>query len=103
MLHSAEQMTCRVNLALNGSPHWRQSGIVVLRNFCFMAAILSVGACSTTVFDPRACPTERKYTKAEQDQFLKDLPTTPASIQGAMVDYGKLRDKARACRGVKAP
>ncbi len=58
-----------------------------------------LGGCATTVFDPRACPNERRYTKAEQDQFLADLPKTPASIQGAMVDYGKLRDKARACRG----
>lgn len=56
-------------------------------------------ACATTIFDKRACPDERKYTKAEQDQFLKDLAKTPMSIQGAMVDYEKLRDKARACRG----
>lgn len=55
--------------------------------------------CAKTVFDARACPRERAYSKAEQDQFLNDLGKTPASIRGAMVDYGKLRDKARACRG----
>lgn len=60
-----------------------------------------LSGCATAVFDARACPTERAYTKAEQDQFLKDMPKTPPSIQGAMVDYGKLRDKARACRGIK--
>lgn len=46
---------------------------------------------------------ERKYSKAEQDQFLRDLPRTPTSIQDAMVDYQKLRDKARSCRGESAP
>jgi hypothetical protein len=61
----------------------------------------AVSSCASTVFDKRACPVERKYSKAEQDQFLRDLDRTPTSIQGAMVDYGKLRDKARACRGVK--
>lgn len=55
--------------------------------------------CATAIFDKRACPDERKYTRAEQDQFLRDMPKTPLSIQGAMVDYEKLRDKARACRG----
>lgn len=58
-----------------------------------------LSACATANFDTRVCPVERKYTKAEQDQFLRDLGKTPASIQGAMGDYQKLRDKARACRG----
>lgn len=60
---------------------------------------VAISSCAGNRFDPRGCPTERKYTKAEQDQFLKDLPKTPQSIQRAMTDYGKLRDKVRACRG----
>ena len=56
-------------------------------------------SCGTVRFDPRGCPVERKYTKAEQDQFLKDLPKTPPSIKGALDDYSILREKTRACRG----
>lgn len=62
---------------------------------------LLLTSCATAVFDPRACPQEKKYTKAEQQKFLDELPTTPPAIKQAMVDYGKLRDKARACRGGK--
>lgn len=73
-----------------------------MRALCLIPLLFLLSACATaSVFDPRACPQERKYTKAEQDQFLKDMPKTPASIQGALVDYGKLRDKSRACRGEK--
>lgn len=50
-------------------------------------------------FDPRGCPTERKYTKAEQAAFLRDFPRTPPVVQGFIADYGILRDKVRACRG----
>lgn len=51
-----------------------------------------------TIFDPRGCPPKKPYTKAEQDRFLKDLPKAPASIQGLVVDYEKLRDMTDACR-----
>lgn len=57
--------------------------------------------CASTVFDKRACPTEKKYTAAEQDKFLADLGKAPASIQGVVGDYMKDRDKMRACRGEK--
>lgn len=60
---------------------------------------LSLTACTTVPFDRMACPPIKKYTKQEQQQFLNDLGKTPASIQGMMVDYQKLRDKARACQG----
>lgn len=62
---------------------------------------MGLSSCAHSVFDERACPNERRYTKAEQQQFLDDMPSAPPSIQSAMVDYGKLRDKARACRGEK--
>jgi len=54
-----------------------------------------------TVFDPRACPVERTYTQAEQEALAKEYRTTGPAIKAALVDYGKLRDKARACRGLK--
>lgn len=60
---------------------------------------VGISSCAGTRFDPRGCPTEKKYTKAEQEQFLRDLPKSPKSVQDAFVDYGRLRDKARACRG----
>lgn len=59
-----------------------------------------LSGCAGQRFRADGCPIERKYTKAEQDQFLADLPKTPPSVQSAMADYLKLRDKARACRGV---
>jgi hypothetical protein len=50
-------------------------------------------------FDERACPQEKKYTKAELNSLADAVEKAPAVIKGAMSDYGKLRDKARACRG----
>lgn len=65
---------------------------------------LLLGGCQTTaVFDLRACPRERSYTAEEQAQMARDLDKSPPSIQRAFVDYGKLRDKARACRGEEPP
>lgn len=58
-----------------------------------------ISSCSTAVFDARACPVERKYTKAEQTALADALPKSPHIVKVAIVDYGKLRDKARACRG----
>lgn len=59
----------------------------------------AVSSCASSVFDARACPNERVYTGAEQRAMLAALPKTPPIVKQAMVDYGKLRDKARACRG----
>lgn len=53
------------------------------------------------VFDERACPRERQYTRAQQAAIADDLARAGAALQGAIVDYQKLRDKARACRGAK--
>lgn len=64
--------------------------------------LLALAGCATdTVFDPRACPVEKQYTADEQKQMAADLPQAPPSIQTAIVDYGKLRQKTRACRGAK--
>lgn len=59
---------------------------------------LFLSACATT-FDPRACPREREYTRAEQKIIAAEFKKAPVIIQGVAVDYGKLRDMARACRG----
>lgn len=66
-----------------------------------MLGLMLAGCAAPAVFDKRACPVERTYTKAEQAQLGRDMQDTPASIQGAMVDYGKLRDKSRACRSAR--
>lgn len=57
-----------------------------------------MSGCAGTTFDPLACPVEKTYTAEEQAQLRAELPTAGPAIRGAMIDYGKLRDKARACR-----
>jgi hypothetical protein len=64
-----------------------------------MTLSLFVASCQTAVFDPRACPVEASYTRAEQKAAADALPRADPIIQRMVVDYGKLRDKARACRG----
>lgn len=59
--------------------------------------MMSLSGCVTATFDSRACPPVKTYSKEEQNKFLNDLPKAPPSIQGLMVDYGVLRDKAKAC------
>ena len=73
---------------------------MTLRMTLLVVLGMALSSCATTgVFDARACPREKLYSKEEQERFLNDLPKAPKSIQGLVVDYGKLRDKARACRG----
>ena len=60
-----------------------------------------ISGCVTAVFDPRACPVERPYTRAQQVTLADELKKAGPAVKSAFVDYGKLRDKARACRGVK--
>jgi hypothetical protein len=57
--------------------------------------------CATAVFDPRACPVEKSYTRVQQTAIADQLKKSGPAVRGAFVDYGKLRDKARACRGIK--
>lgn len=63
-----------------------------------MTLSLLLTGCATAVFDPRGCPTEKKYTKAQQQQLADETEKAGPMVQTAMTDYGKLRDKARACR-----
>lgn len=60
-----------------------------------------ISGCATATFDPRACPVEKTYSAAEQTKIADELKTSGPALKSAFVDYGKLRDKARACRGVK--
>lgn len=63
-----------------------------------MIALLMSG-CAAGVFDERACPREKAYTQAQQTAMADELQKAGPAVKGAFVDYGKLRDKARACRG----
>lgn len=65
-----------------------------------MALTLLISGCGTATFDPRACPVERTYSQAEQLKLADELKAAGPTVKSAFVDYGKLRDKARACRGV---
>lgn len=60
-----------------------------------------ISGCETANFDARGCPQERNYTREEQAAIADQLKLAGPAVKSAMVDYGKLRDKARACRGVK--
>jgi hypothetical protein len=63
-----------------------------------------VSACLTTsVVDPRACPREEVFTKAEQARLAAEFRKSGPAMRAAIRDYGKLRDKARACRGERVP
>jgi hypothetical protein len=67
-----------------------------------LAATL-LSACATTASSPAVCPEVVAYSAADQDKAnaeLKALP--PGAILGRFIaDYGRLRDDARACQGVK--
>lgn len=63
-----------------------------------LALLLTGCAGEVAVFDARACPREKAYSRAELARQADAFPRSPPVIQRAMTDYGKLRDKVRACR-----
>lgn len=71
-----------------------------MRTLALLGLLLLAGCAAreVPVFDARACPREKPYTKEQQAQMARDLDQTPKSIQQGFVDYLKLRDQARACR-----
>lgn len=71
-----------------------------MRIFALLLLAPLLGGCpqSTAVFDARACPREKVYSREHQAKMADALPKAPPIIQDAIVDYGKLRDQARACR-----
>lgn len=48
-----------------------------------------------------ACPREAKYSREFQKAAAEELLALPlsSSLAQMIVDYGKLRDQARVCRG----
>jgi hypothetical protein len=66
-----------------------------------MTLALLTSGCATAVFDKRACPVERSYSRQQQIAIADELKSAGPAIKGAMTDYLKLRDKVRACRGQK--
>jgi hypothetical protein len=75
----------------------------MLKTAYVVASFSLLAGCASTVFDPRACPRERVYTRAEQTAIADAMPRTPPVIVGALIDYTKLRDQSRACRGERVP
>ena len=70
-----------------------------------LAAILSatlLSGCVTeasSVVDRRVCPVEKRYTSVELAALGKAIQAADPVIQQAAIDYMRLRDHARACRG----
>ena len=67
---------------------------------------MSASGCATAVSS--ACPHEVVYSRQQQDQAADELEVLnkalgrEGTIEGRfMPDYSRLRDQARACRGVK--
>jgi hypothetical protein len=57
--------------------------------------------CATATSD--ACPHEVEYSAEQQRQAADELLALPREgmVRGVMMpDYGRLRDQARACRGI---
>jgi len=77
----------------------RQNTIRLIIGLILLPVLLT--GCATVVFDPRGCPRERDYTQAEDKRLEQESKTWGSMTQIAMVDYLKLRDKAKACRSVK--
>lgn len=69
----------------------------------FLALILT--GCATTAIAPAdnsaACPAVKVYTEAQQRELSSALAVLPqdSPIISAMIDYGRLRAAARACKG----
>ena len=60
------------------------------------------GACATAP-SSSVCPREVDYTAEQQRQAAEELRVLARDgiVRGVMMpDYGRLRDQARACRGV---
>lgn len=62
---------------------------------------LLASGCQTAVFDARACPMIKQYTKVELNKMGDELEKAGPALQAMSVDYLKLRDRVRACRGIK--
>ena len=62
---------------------------------------MSIAGCATAVSS--ACPREVEYSAEQQRRAADELSMLPRDgmVRGTMMpDYGRLRNQARACRGV---
>lgn len=50
------------------------------------------------VFDARACPMIKQYSRAELNKMADELEKAGPALRSMSVDYLKLRDQVRACR-----
>lgn len=60
-----------------------------------------LSGCATAVTDPRLCPTIQSYTRDQLNAMADELQHAGPALRRMSVDYMKLRDKVRACRGGK--
>ena len=63
--------------------------------------VMLLAGCETAVFDARACPMLKTYTRAQLNKMADELDKAGPALQAMSVDYLKLRDQVRACRGKK--
>jgi hypothetical protein len=67
-------------------------------------ATLSLTACATAPFRSSiVCPPVAAYDRAFQARLADEIQLLPpgAALERAMLDYGRLRDQARACHSDK--
>jgi hypothetical protein len=57
-----------------------------------------LSGCETAVFDARACPMAKQYSKAELNSMADEIEKAGPALKAMSVDYLKLRDQVRACR-----
>ena len=57
-----------------------------------------LSGCETAVFDARACPMVKQYSRAQLNKMADELERAGPALQAMSVDYLKLRDQVRACR-----
>lgn len=68
-----------------------------------LAFLMTSTAGCATASSSGACPREVEYSTQQQRRAADELSALPRDgmVRGTMMpDYGRLRDQARACRGV---
>lgn len=63
--------------------------------------MMLLSGCETAVFDARACPMIKQYSKAELNKMADEIEKAGPALKSMSVDYLKLRDQVRACRKAK--
>ena len=72
------------------------------RAVVIVALALGLAGCNTAaVFDARACPMIKQYSRAQLNKMADELEKAGPALRSMSVDYLKLRDQVRACRRTK--